>query len=217
MTLPELYERIAALPTGLYVTVDSRFNKGDIYSRIHSARAEVIKQRWSQDLKIPYVCYQPLNPSYSKLSQDSDVCYTKYYDVPPIISMKGRTGLGYVGSDGELNEFREVNGKAEMASMMNKKLTAKLRVPYIVLLGNGEIEVYYSKGKVKEFQLQAIFANPTLVNTYNVLYDQYPIDEGDIDLIERYLLTGTFRMAVSTPIDRVNDQRDITVPPTVKL
>jgi hypothetical protein len=217
MTLPELYERIGSLPSGGYLTVDTRFDKGYIYSLIHTARAFIVSERWKQNGLIPPVYYQTFKPYYVILSQDQDTCYSRFYNVPDIISLDGRaTGLGYVGANGQLCQFREVNNRAQMASMMNNRIIRKMRKPMVLVLGGGEIEVY-SNDSIENMRMEAIFADPTKVPSYNVDFDQYPIEASDISKIELYILQGSMNMITRTPMDRINEQRDTTIPPQIRM
>lgn len=218
MTLPEIYERLASLPSGGYITVDTRFNKQYMYSMIHSARAFIIGERWKQFGKIPPVYYQSYKPTYEVLSQDADSCYAKFYNVPDIIALDGRaTGLGFVGGNGTLCQFREVSSRSAFASMQSHTTMKKGRGKiYVLVLGGGEIEVYSDLG-VEDIMLNAIFADPTKVDTYNVDYDDYPMDVSDIPKMETYLMQGSMGLVYKTPIDRVNDQRDTTIQPLPRL
>lgn len=217
MTLPELYERIGSLPSGGYLTVDTRFDRGYIYTLIHTARAVIVSERWKMNGMIPAVYYQPYKPEYVILSQDADGCYSKFYNVPDIINLDGRaTGLGYVGANGQLCQFREVNNRAVLASMMNNRIIRKMRKPIVLVLGGGEMEVY-STDSIEDFRMEAIFADPTKVPTYNVDFDQYPIDASDISKIELYILQGSMSMTTRTPMDRINEQRDTTIQPQPRM
>ncbi len=217
MTLAQVYERIASLPNGGYITVDTRLDKGYMYSLIHSARAFIVNERWKANGFIPPVYYQSYKPQYIILSQDADSCYSRFYNVPQIIALDGRgTGMGYVGANGTLCQFREVNNRAQMASMMSNRIIRKMRKPMVLLLGGGEIEVY-SNDSIENMRIEAVFADPTTVNTYNIDYDDYPVDMGDIAKIEQLLMGGQFTMITRTPIDRINEQRDTTVPPQTRM
>lgn len=217
MTIRELYERIASLPNGGYITVDTRLDQGYMYSLIHSARAAVVNERWKNNGFVPPVYYQKFKPEYVILSQDDGSCYSKFYNVPQIIALDGRaTGLGYVGANGQLCQFREVNNRAQMASMMNNRIIRKMRKPMVLMLGGGEMEVY-SNDSIENLRMEAVFADPTKVPTYNIDFDDYPIDMGDISRIELLLMQGQINMISRTPMDRVNDQRDTTVPPQTRM
>lgn len=213
MTLPEIYERIGALPNGGYLTSDSRFDRGQIYSLVHSARAVVVADRWAKERKIPPIYYQTYFPAYNKLAQE-DSCYIKFYDCPSIISLDGTaTGVGYVGTiNGVPTHFREVSSRAAFSSMQKDRIMKAGRKAYILFGHNGELEAYY-KDAIKEFQIEIIASDPTQVPGYNIDIDTYPLDVADLPKIEQYLLQSDLALSYKTPIDRVNDGRDVTVAP----
>lgn len=216
MTLPELYERVASLPSGGYITVDTRLNKKYMYSLIHSGRAFIVGERWKIQGKVPPIYYQPFKPTFSSVSQVSGACYTKFYNVPDIIALDSRaSGLGFIGGDGTMCQFREVSSRGAFVSMMNNRVIKNSKIPYVLMQGGGEIEIYH-KTKVHDLHMEAIFSDPTEVDTYNIDKDSYPMDVGDIPRLEAYLMSGTMSLVYRTPIDRINDQRDTTVPPQVK-
>ena len=217
MTLPQIYERIGALPNGLYLTSDTRFDRGQIYSLVHSARAFVVNERWKSDKKIPAIYYLTYLPSYNKLAQEQS-CYVKFFDCPDIISLDGRaTGVGYVGTiNGVPCNFREVSSRASFAAMQSDRTMKAGRKAYVLFGHNGELEVYYQDA-ITEFQIDLIASDPTKVPGYNIELDSYPIDISDIPKIEMYLMQGTMSLSYRTPIDRINDGRDITVPPLPRV
>lgn len=217
MTLPALYERIAGLPSAGYLSEDTRLDKGRIYSLIHSARAFIVTERWKQFGKIPPVYYQPFKPEYVILSQDSTGCFSRFYNIPTVIALDGRaTGIGYIGSDGTHCMFREVLSRAAFAAMQQSRVMKAGRKAYCLTPHDGEMEVYF-KDSIENFKMEAIFADPTTVNTYNVDYDNYPMDMSDIPKMETYLLQGAMGLMYRTPMDRVNDGRDTTVQPLPRV
>jgi len=217
MTISEIYERIGSLPNAGYLTSDTRLDKGYIYSLIHSARASVVSQRWAMMGFIPPAYYQSFKPEYVILSQDEGACYSKFYNVPQIMALDGRaTGLGYVGADGTICQFREVNNRAQLASMMNNRIIRKMRKPIVLVLGGGEMEVY-SNDPIENMKIEAVFSDPTTVSSFNINLDDYPIDLGDIAKIEQILLQGTMNMIARGVMDRVNEQRDTSVPPQPRM
>jgi hypothetical protein len=216
MTFPQLIERVSSLPTGGYITVDSRLDAGLMASIINSARAYIVCERWKMYGKVPPIYYQTFYPEYIKTAQDEGSCYSKFYNLPPIIALDGRsTGLGYIGSSNTLNSFREVSSRQALSSMLNNRIIAIKRKPLALIGNGGELEIYF-RDTVKLPQLEAVFADPRQVPLYNVDYDEYPMDSSDIPKMEDYLTRGAFQLVYKTPIDRVNDGRDITVPPAVR-
>jgi hypothetical protein len=217
-TLPQLIEKIASGPTGGYVTVDSRYDTGYMTSVINAGRAFIIGERWKMYSKIPPIYYQKFTPTYSKSAQDDESCgYTTFYDVPDIIALDGRaSGLGYIGSSNEINNFREVSSRAAFGSMMGNKVMAAKRKPLVLVEGGGVIRIYY-RDKVKLPEMYIIASDPTQVPLYNINFDAYPMDVSDIPKLETYILQGSFGLTYKTPMDRINDGRDTTVPPPVRV
>lgn len=215
-TLEKLRNRISSLPVAGYITVDGRLDASYMDFLIHSARAFVVCERWKQYGKIPPIYYQKFFPQYEKLAQDSNGCYVKYYGVPDIIALDGRaTGLGYVGSSNTLNQFREVSSRGALTSMMNNRVIKANRKGLVLFEGGGEMSIYF-RDKVKMPELAAIFSDPTQVPEYNINFDSYPMDISDIPKMETYLMQGSMGLVYRTPINRVNDSRDVTVPPIVQ-
>lgn len=217
LTFPELIEQCKSLPSGGYITKDSRLKPGQMASIINGGRAYVVRERWKQYGKVPPIYYQKFYPQYDKLAQDEDSCYAKFYGVPNIIALDGRaTGLGYIGSSNSLNLFREVSSKAAMASMLNQRVIGMKRKGLALIGGSGEIDIYWNT-KIKLPELQAVFSDPRQVPLYNYDFDPYPMDIGDIPMMEQFLMNGgPLRYMAATPIDRINDGRDTTAPPPVK-
>lgn len=215
-TLFDLRNRVSSLPVGGYITVDSRLDGSYIDYLIHSARAFICCERWKQYGEIPASYYQTYSPDYNKAAQDTDACYTVFYDIPQIIALDGRaSGLGYVGAINDIKySFREVANLAELSSFQQDRIMKSGRKAY-VLMGQNSIRIYY-KDKIKMFQMNAIFFDPTQVPTYNVDFDVYPMDGSDIPKMETYLMQGSMGLSYRTPINRVNDARDVTVPPQVR-
>ncbi len=219
LTFPQLIEKVSSLPEGGYITVDNRLQPGIMANIINAARAFIVCERWKSHGKVPPIYYQPFYPEYSKQAQDEESCYTKFYGIPDIIALDGNaTGLGYIGSSNELNSFREVSSRQALSSMLNNRIIAKKRKPLALIGANGELEIYSSAaGKIKLPQIEAVFSDPRTVPLYNVDYDPYPMDMSDIARMEDYLVRGSFNFVMKTPINRVNDGRDVTVPPQVRV
>jgi len=215
MTLPELRERVSSAPTGGYITSDSRMDAGYIDNLIHSARAFIACERWKQYGQVPPAYYQKFEPDFSKLAQEAGSCFTVFYDIPQIIALDGRaSGIGFIGNlNGIACQIREVSSLGEFASFQTDRIMKSGRKAYLIN-GQGEFTVWF-KDKIKSFQMEIIAADPTLLPLYNVDYDDYPMDISDIPKMETYMLQGSFGLIYKTPIDRINDSRDVTVPPQV--
>ena len=212
MTLPEIYERVAALPSGGYLTIDSRFDKGYIYSLIHSARAIIVNERFKANMAIPPIYFQSYRPQFEKAAQDSERCCTSFYGVPTIIGGDGRrSGLGYVGTiNGKPKTFIEVSSRATLAGMFTDRTMRNLDKP-IVLIGSDSVDVYYEE-VIKDFVMEAIFKDPTQVPSYDIEASEYPMDIDDIAKMETYLMQGAMGASIKTIADRIANSRDDTQP-----
>ena len=211
MTLPEIYERVSALPLGGYITIDNRMDKGFMYSLIHSARAIVVGQRYVEEGIVPSVYFQAFKPDYIEAAQTS-TSYARYSGFPAVISIGSkRDGMGYVGSVCLNVPFRQVQDRATFASMQQDRVMKAGRKAY-VLVGNGYLEVYY-KNKIKEVLIEGVFMDPTKVPNYNIEKDDYPMDIGDIGRMEMVLMQGDLNMIAKSVTDRVKNDRDDAVQP----
>lgn len=211
MTLPEIYERFSALPLGGYITIDNRLDKGYMYSLIHSARAFVVQQRFAEQGVIQPVYFQQYKPDYIEAAQTS-TSYARYSPFPAVIGVGAkRDGMGYVGSVCLNVPFRQVNSRAEFASMQFDRIMKAGRKAY-VLVGNNYIEIYY-KNKIKEVLIEAVFMDPTKVPNYNIEKDEYPVEAGDIARMEMYILQSDMNMISRSVSDRIKNDRDDSIQP----
>ena len=212
MTFPELYERIGSLASGGYLTEDSRYDKGYIFSLVNSGRAVIVNERWKADMSIPPIYYLPYETNYDPQAQPADGCYTIFYNTPDIITLDGRaTGVSYVGTvDGTPKLFREVSSRAEFAAQQNDRI---MRSPnnVRVLFGNGKIECYY-KNRIKHIGIEIIARDPRQIPTYDIERSQYPMDEGDLARLDTYLMQGSMNATVKTIADRIANSKDNTQP-----
>ena len=217
MTTREVYEYVGSLPSSGAMSVDSRLDFGFIMSLVNQARGIIITDRWNRDRSIPREYYLTIEPTFNRLAQE-DSCYVTFYNIPAIMALDGMaTGMGYVGTiNGIPKTFREVGTRAEFAAMQNDRIMKAGRKAYILLNGQGEMEVYYND-KIKEFRIDIIPADPLKVPTFNIDVDRYPIAMEDLSKIGNYLMSGGMTMPYKTMVDRINDGRDTTAQPLPRV
>ena len=211
-TLPQLYERIGSLASGGYLTGDSRYDKGYIYSLVDSARIVIATERFKADMAIPPIYYQEYEPEFIKQAQDTNLCCSVFYDCPELAAINNLTsGLGYVGTvNGRPVRFAEVVSEADMEIILQDRVSSIPLVPY-VLRSAGVIRVYY-KDVVKRFKMTGIFANPRTIPTFDEERSLYPIDDGDLAKMDSYLMQGSMNATVKTIADRIANSKDNTQP-----
>lgn len=210
MTFPEIYERIGSLASGGYLTEDSRYDKGYIYSLVNSARAVIALERWKADLVLPPSYFQDYEPEFVSQAQELEQCCSIFVDCPEIIALNSLgSGLSYVGTvDGIPKRFAEVVSESDLAMILHDRVTKIPLVPY-VLRGAGVIKIYY-KNTIKQFKMTAAFKDPRQIPTYNIDLSPYPIDVGDLAKVETYIQQGSMNATVKTIADRIANSKDNT-------
>lgn len=210
MTFPEIYERIGSLASGGYLTDDTRYDKGYIYSLVNSARSIIALERWKADLAIPPSYFQDYEPQYVTQSQESGMCCSIFYDCPELVAYNSLgSGLSYVGTvDGTPKRFAEVVSESDLAMILHSRIGKIPLVPY-VLRGAGVIKIYY-KDKIKQFKMTGVFQDPRQIPTYDIDLSPYPIDVGDISRVETYIQQGSMNATVKTIADRIANKKDNT-------
>ncbi len=212
MTFNEIYERIGSLESGGYLTSDSRYDKGFIFSLVNSARAVIVNERWKADMAIPPIYYMRYETVYDAQSQSADSCSTIFYNTPEIIALDNRaSGVSYVGTvDGTPMTFREVTNRAEFAAQQNDRIMRSTNNARI-LFGYNTIEAFY-KNRIKHIALEMIPRDPRQIPTYDIELSQYPLDEGDLARVDTYLMQGSMNATVKTIADRIANSKDNTQP-----
>jgi hypothetical protein len=211
MTFPEIYEQSISLVSGGTETVDSRYGKGTIYSLVNTSRSIIALERFKADMAQPTSYFQEYEPEFVSQAQDSGLCCSIFYDCPELIGINNlSSGLGYVGTvDGKPARFAEVVSEADMAMILQDRITRIPLTPY-VLRSAGNIRVYW-KSTVKRFKMTGIFSDPRDIPTYDIELSQYPIDEGDLARVYAYILQA-LGASTKIPEDRIANSKDNTQP-----
>lgn len=209
MTAREVYEWMGSLPSGGYLTIESRLSFDFMMQTFNKGRSVVLMDRWLKDRSIPREYYQTITPTYNRLVQE-DNCYVSYYGLPDFVALDGlATGIGYVGTvNGIPCTFREVGTRAEFAAMQKDRVMKIGRGKvYILPDGHGGLEVY-ADDVIKSFRMDVIASNPLKVAGFNMDSDTYPVAEDDYGKIATYLTTGSLSLPYKTPYDLVNTGKD---------
>lgn len=208
MTLPEVYELIAALPNGGFLSDESRLDRPFIYQKIHEGRATAIQNWYLRHKNIHNSWYFPLNLSLDK-SQQIDGCYY-HFELPQIIAMDSRhSGMGYIGTIKFNQGFRVTLGRAKFASQQADRFMKVRDTVTDVLVENDFLEIY---GKMpQKFRVEAIWSDPTKLSSYNIEKDQYPIDFNLIGGIQSYILQRDVVLITRTKSDTIQNKKDDSV------
>lgn len=209
MLLQAIRDIIRALPDGGYLSPDNRFQDEFVDMLIHSARAWVIRDQFIKYKRISPQWLQTFIPEYDKVYQDGSNCHVRF-TIPQVIALDGRMdGVSFIGNDGKNCTFRQINNRATFAAMTHDPIMNPQsgRKAYALFSGN-EVELYGSVLLTSPPRIEAIWAIPPDINTYNVLIDDYPIEESLIREISRVIMQQDMIIITKSYTDMVNQGKD---------
>lgn len=209
MLLQAIRDIIRALPDGGYLSPDNRLQDEFLDMLIHSARATVIRNQYLKYRRIGPQWLQYHSPEYSKIFQDGNLCHVRF-SIPQVIALDGRAdGVSFIGQDNNNCTYRQVNNRSAFSAMMKDRIMNPQsgRKPYALFSGN-EVELYGSVLITTPPRIEAIWAIPTEVSTYNVLTDDYPIEESLIREISNTIMQQDMVIITKSFADMVNQGKD---------
>lgn len=206
MKIDELVDRLQRLPEGGIMTSENRFDYEYCVSVWNTYRAFFIQETYAKNKRINPICYQKYHPTYEKDFQDNNGCYVKFF-CPNVISLDDKSdGLRYVGTDpvktGMSNGFKRVQSRSWLSTYNNHSVTNvnNSRAVYYLLDGQMQTMELYGNGtfiKVPPL-IEGLFADPTVIPTWNKDYDPYPIDDDSVPEIEEMIYTAHTRIVEGT-------------------
>lgn len=209
--LPKIADSIKRMAQGGISTEESKFTLPYLYQVIHEARSTVIKAAFTRERKIQSVWTQSYEPDFDPLIQDESPCSVKF-SIPAPMNLDNKTqGFLYIGSvDGNCG-YKMVISRAELSTYNNHRVT---KTKDIVL--GGSIRGLYSDGilelfgdlNLKKIRIDGIWLNPTLIPTYNMNIDYYPVDDVNLSLLKTYILQNTTGIEAKTLSDKKQDMED---------
>jgi hypothetical protein len=209
MTLPEVRDIFRSLPSGGNLTDENRFDDNYLDQLIHSVRALSISNKANVMKKRLPIWYQSMIPEYSKDFQDGQKLCVKF-QIPDVITLDAReNGYGYCGTVECNKAFRIWTDRGVFASACNDRIMNPTsgRTTNILFEGSNYGEIYGATLITELPRFVAIFAIPTDVPTYNILTDQYPIDEGSIEDMINIMTKANLNIITKSFYDRVNQGR----------
>lgn len=215
-TLPEHAERIVRLMSGAIATDESRLDDDYLYSVIHDARAFVLRQDFIKYRRWSPSALQNFYPDYDTYIQDS-LCYTRFLLPTPFIQGNAVSdGLVFCGASGEkifsIRNFWRIKSRNELSDFLKNPTMTPATGRYVGVLTEGLTLTMVSKETIKYPLVSAVFDNPTLLPTYNLRKDNYPISADLSQLMENYILATTMNPAYSRPVDKLSNTQEQGMP-----
>ncbi len=198
-------ERISELESivSAFITAsESRWSREKSIALLNEGRAAAISntsqggtrlhRSWQQDLVLPY----------EDSMQDSD-CYSTFGPMPSVIKLKkAQDGVVFVGNEDFTVEYGRKNTIGELRNAMKHRiLRRKITNGVGALLKEGQWQVYTDLkfGKIKSLGVTAIFNDPTSLPHFNIVEDEYPIDDTTFEFCLGYLRDKYLNPIASTP------------------
>jgi hypothetical protein len=205
-TLIELKEQVVAMDSGGIFTDESRFNDLYINALIHQYRADAIfslfhttgrpHEKWTQT---HYLTYDPN-------LQESNLFVR--FACPAVITVdQYRDGFQFIGQVDGLTRFGKTNTRADMANNQLHRFTKLRPNKPEAYWGNGFLDIYGSP-LLRKVRVDGIFSNPEEVSTYNMVYDQYPLDDEGVVLLKTLLYQKEGQQENSKVVDTRSDSQD---------
>lgn len=209
MTFPELYSVFAAMPQMGFLTNDTRYGRGYVYSLINDCKAAAQKAIYLQNRKTHPSWFIRYYPEFQAGFQKT--CYGVFF-MPTVIYLDEiQDGYGFIGSTETLNAMIPVKNRVSMSDIMKHPiLKPRPSETYILLEGNkGEVW----GNNLKEFSMSIIPADPREIPTYNEDVDEYPADPNLIDMMKKIAMNSDWVITRTGAIDRKPNYKDDTVLP----
>ncbi|MHB8410245.1 MAG: hypothetical protein ACYDHY_19610 [Acidiferrobacterales bacterium] len=176
-----------------------------VAKNLDAARAEAIEKRWLKFNVINPLCYQKFYMTLdSNLQVQPNTTLNNFpyniFRLPSVIQLGENDGIRYLGALNCIDNWRRIRSREEMSVVLKHPYTKISNHPddiYYLYDGNkGQVQVYNTN--IQEGLCEGIFQNPTEIPTFNVDYDDYPIDIEMVDLI-RNILFQRFMMTKEMP------------------
>ena len=207
MTTKEIIDIFKGLPSGGYITADSRLRDGNILALVNACKNAAQKIVFEKEKYAPPQWFVPFYHEYEE-TWENTMCYKRFTMVDYVMLDGIVAGLGYIGSTRTNHTFVPVTSRTQLADYMNHPILRPRQNDTYVLIEATHIEVY---GKpVKDLKIGIIPANPLDVPTFNYDTDPYPVDGGLLDVMKKIALNPDYNLITRTPYDKIQDGNDQT-------
>lgn len=219
MLITQWRDLVRGLPSGGYLSSDQRESNEFIDKLIGTTRSIIIPQVYAKTKRIMPIWIQSYSPEYSKEYQDGYKGAAMFI-LPPVISLgMAENGYEYIGSKECNEQMRVWTNRSKFTSAISDPLMNPTsgRKMNILFEGANNAEVYAKLGIKTAPIIKAIFTNPMDVPSYNMLEDQYPMDEASGELMVKIMMREDMQMMAKAIVDRVKQGRDDTAIPVPRM
>ncbi len=154
--------------------------------------------------------------TYSRLAIKNDYAQTKknnqptncavFFSAPPFLILSNEDSGIYIGSEFGACQYRVVKSRGDLANALAHKSTNKSHQMRVLITGT-EIEIYGNQ-MLKEGMIEGVALFPSKLPTFNIKYDQYPINEDLIPAMNQLMYKNEGQYLSLKPVDTKPDGGD---------
>lgn len=202
ITLPKLADSIIRQVESIR-TDKTKFETKYLFDLIHQAKATVQSNLYKKYGKINSSWTVQYFPDYEVDLQETNT-YKKFSIPTPSVTLGGtHSGIVYVGSVNLCDSFPTVQSRGELSNYLSHRVTKDKPV---VLYSDTFLELYNCP--IKNILIDYVPANPTLLPTYNLDIDNYPLDDEGIDMLMQLIKQATTGIQAKMPVDYLPNKID---------
>lgn len=205
MTEKEVIERSQRLPFGGIISDENRLDSDYMLNLIDTARGQLGRDIFKTNKRLNPQWYQQYFPVFDPAIQD-DLIVVRFA-CPEVISLgPNDDGFRYIGTIDCATSFSRIKNRSELSMISHHKIMRAVANVNTAVLYNGsnqQLEVYYNS-ELEELLVEALFANPRQVPTYNSFFDNYPIPDDLLPMLDQYILKAATQMESMTKPDYRN-------------
>jgi hypothetical protein len=212
MKLSDIVDSIQRNVSGGKTTQGDILDPKYIKKNIDTFRAEIIARNFKRNGMINPVCYQKYYLTYNKDLQVSSY-NNLLFPCPPVIQLGPEDGFRFVGSIDCSQQWIRVINRGQLSNLNANEFTRISNTDDIYYLYDGPRRLFevYNDADVRTGLVEAIFANPLEVPTYNEWNDDYPLNIDDIAELQDLLYKNRFGITKATKPDLEFNQPQGTV------
>lgn len=218
MKIETIFSRCVGRISNGYQTDESSLKSDRIYSLIQSGRSVVIPELFKTNKKVHPAWVQIYYPVYDERLQESKE-FTVYPAPQNILLDSVQNSVRYVGSSKCFEQFRVVYSPGEMANLLQNQVTSPRNGRNVFALYWDSIWKVWNRNhtRIRDIQIDAIYANPFDIPNWNSDLDEYPLDEKGIEMVEEYVYAKYLVPSMQSPPDTIsNSQEDRSITKTTK-
>lgn len=205
MILKDIVEMFQRQAGGGVFDTETRYDIAFTEDTIHKARAVVLFNYYQKYHKINPSWTQQYTVAYDSALQES----TKFvkFPCPAVLTLDDFTdGFLYVGNLNDNVSYRKIANRATLSTYNAHRYT-KLNIdtPEFIY-SDGYIEIY-GNAMIRQLKVDGIFTDPTSVPNFNKEFDQYPLDESLLPLMQDLIFNTEVAVEMGSGIKVKNSDK----------